>query len=97
MAEVSESLHLSGNTSGQYRGVQKGRYFLLNKFLVQKLFISKAYLHSSLQYQLDADTLSESLSKLGSTVDAKTVNGKTSTEIQMQLQVKSLFKDFTTY
>ncbi|XP_056315758.1 envoplakin a [Danio aesculapii] len=38
------------------------------------------------KYQLDADTLSESLSKLGSTVDAKTVNGKTSTEIQMQLQ-----------
>ncbi|XP_073707638.1 envoplakin a [Garra rufa] len=40
------------------------------------------------RYQLDADTLSESLSKLGSTVDAKAFNGKTSTEIQMQLEAE---------
>uniref|UniRef100_A0A8C1NYW4 Envoplakin a n=1 Tax=Cyprinus carpio TaxID=7962 RepID=A0A8C1NYW4_CYPCA len=40
------------------------------------------------RYQLDADTLSESLSKLGSTVDAKALNGKTSTEIQMQLEAE---------
>ncbi|XP_042581163.1 envoplakin-like [Cyprinus carpio] len=39
-------------------------------------------------YQLDADTLSESLSKLGSFVDAKALNGKTSTEIQMQLEAE---------
>ncbi|XP_073727004.1 envoplakin a isoform X1 [Misgurnus anguillicaudatus] len=40
------------------------------------------------RYQLDADTLSESLSKLGSTVDAKALNGKTNTEIQMQLEAE---------
>ncbi|XP_016377128.1 envoplakin a [Sinocyclocheilus rhinocerous] len=40
------------------------------------------------RYQLDADTLSESLSKLGSTVDTKALNGKTSSEIQMQLEAE---------
>lgn len=40
------------------------------------------------RYQLDADTLSESLSKLGSTVDTKALNGKTNTEIQMQLEAE---------
>ncbi|KAK7144567.1 hypothetical protein R3I94_010857 [Phoxinus phoxinus] len=39
------------------------------------------------RYQLDADTLSESLSKLGSP-DAKSLNGKTNTEIQMQLEAE---------
>jgi len=53
---------------------------------------AKTNLCFSQQYQLDADTMSESLSKLGSTVDAKSLNGKTNTEIQMQLEVKSHFK-----
>lgn len=63
-------------------------------FIINILCISKAKtsLCSSQQYQLDADTLSESLSKLGSTVDGKALNGKTNTEIQMQLEVKSHFK-----
>ncbi|XP_051996354.1 envoplakin a [Xyrauchen texanus] len=40
------------------------------------------------RYQLDTDTLSESLSKLGSSVDTKALNGKTYTEIQMQIEAE---------
>ncbi|XP_041958967.1 envoplakin a isoform X1 [Alosa sapidissima] len=40
------------------------------------------------KYQLDADTLSESLTKLGSTLDPKALNSKTNPEILLQLQAE---------
>ncbi|XP_062402338.1 envoplakin a [Sardina pilchardus] len=40
------------------------------------------------KYQLDADTLSESLTRLGSTLDPKALSGKTNPEILLQLQAE---------
>lgn len=42
-----------------------------------------------IQYQLDAETLSESLTGLSSTLDPKALSKKSNTEIQLQLEVRA--------
>lgn len=103
VAEVPQPLHLSRDSPGQPGGIQKGKYEpsptvgshyrTLPVSLNTCADTKTQCLCVIVQFQMEAEQLSETLHKLNSSLDPKSVSQKNNSETLLQLEVRSNFSN----
>lgn len=97
VASLPQLMSSTGNTPGQHWGLQEGKEPLTLRPTVLMVPLLNPPAHCSsllrrdfllLQFQVDAETLSESLERLNSTLDPKSLAGKSNSEVLLALEVR---------